>query len=107
MFKSSIAMITLLLLAGCTATPADRTATASGSSNDTTEASGQQVASASQTENTADDDELICKNERVVGSRLPRRVCGTQRQWDAMRSGSQETTRDVQRMPTGVVEEGG
>lgn len=107
MYHALIAMIALLLLAACTTAPPGHPNSASVAGSDAVEAGSSQVASASHGRSHADEEELICRNERVIGSRLPQRVCGTQRQWDAMREGSRETTRDIQRRPTGIVEEGG
>lgn len=102
MSRISLVTITLLVLAGCTTAPPDSDATVA-----TASAAGQESGERTTTNRRrdTDDPDLICRSERVVGSRLPRRICATQREWDAMREGSQETTREIQQLPTGGVEE--
>ncbi|MCW5725705.1 MAG: hypothetical protein KIS81_12225 [Maricaulaceae bacterium] len=47
-----------------------------------------------------DPDRIRCENQQVLGSRLPaRRVCRTEAEWRALREGSQEAVREIQRMP--------
>jgi hypothetical protein len=50
---------------------------------------------------------MICTNERVTGSRHPRRLCYTQEQWDDIREAGSKGLREIQGRPTGIVEEGG
>lgn len=106
MSKFLLMLGALLVLSGCTTAPPESAGTAAADSDaagSTDSATTQQAAAGRQN----DESNLVCRNERVIGSRLPRRICATQRDWDAIREGSQETTRDAQRMPTGAVEEGG
>lgn len=49
---------------------------------------------------TADGERLICADEPVIGTRLPkRRTCRTQAEWDAIARDSQEEVDRVQRGP--------
>jgi hypothetical protein len=41
----------------------------------------------------ADENRLICRRERTLGSNIPRRVCRTQRQIDAEKAAGQESLR--------------
>ena len=40
---------------------------------------------------------LVCRNEPVVGSRMPTRTCMTQEQWDARAADGRKMLEDVQR----------
>lgn len=42
----------------------------------------------------ADPDAMVCKKERVVGSRMPSKVCMTNRQWEERRAQDRD---DLQR----------
>jgi hypothetical protein len=48
----------------------------------------------------ADDDKVICKTERVVGSNIPKRTCTTQRQLREIRESSQRALHELQRETT-------
>ena len=39
---------------------------------------------------------VVCKNETTVGSLIPKRICLTQEDWDAMRDAAKQVTRDIQ-----------
>lgn len=52
-------------------------------------------------------DKIVCVNERVTGSRMPRRVCHTKGEWEALKRGGSEATEKLQRQPMGPVEKGG
>jgi hypothetical protein len=43
----------------------------------------------------ADENRLICRKERTLGSNIPRRVCRTQRQIDDERAAGQESLRQL------------
>lgn len=44
-----------------------------------------------------DEEKLICKERKQIGSIIPRRLCMTQEDWDDVRGLSQEQTGEVQR----------
>lgn len=54
-------------------------------------------------------EEMVCVSERITGSRQTRKLCHSREHWDAIKAGSQETTRQVQRLISGPQEkpEGG
>ena len=43
----------------------------------------------------ADENRRICRKERSVGSHIPRRVCRTQREFDAEKAAGQESLRQL------------
>ena len=43
-----------------------------------------------------DPDKIVCRNDETTGSRIPTRVCHSQRDWDAMSSDSREKIQDIQ-----------
>jgi hypothetical protein len=43
-----------------------------------------------------DSQKIVCRNETVLGSIIPKRVCLTQANWDAARQAGQEYTKGVQ-----------
>lgn len=47
-------------------------------------------ASAQRTENAGASERRICVTERLSGSRMPRRVCRTQAEWEALQGDSEE-----------------
>lgn len=55
----------------------------------------------------ADEEKLICRNQRVTGSRKPQRLCHTADEWEAMRTSGRDNTRRIQSVNTGEVEKGG
>ena len=79
------AAIGTLVLAAQAAGPAEAAATAP-------------VAKAPAKASTPKDDsqKVVCKDEAVVGSLIPRRVCMTQYDWDAARENAQKATQDIQ-----------
>jgi hypothetical protein len=46
-----------------------------------------------------DGQDVVCVNERVTGSRHPKKVCYSAAGYQALRESGQGTTRDLQRMP--------
>ena len=40
--------------------------------------------------------QVVCKNEVIVGSMIPKRVCLTRESWAAMTSAGKEVTQDIQ-----------
>lgn len=51
----------------------------------------------SQAEAAAADDDLICRNEAVVGSRFPKKTCATRAEWEAARATAQDEVRRNQK----------
>ncbi len=43
------------------------------------------------------DDEVICKSEVALGSLIPKKVCATRKQWEAIRQDSRDATQQAQR----------
>ena len=52
-----------------------------------------------------DKDELVCRREKVTGSRFARNLCHTREQWEAMRKAGVEGTNNIQRAPVPIVSE--
>lgn len=50
-----------------------------------------------------DKDELVCRREKVTGSRFARNLCHTREQWEAMRKAGVEGTGNIQRAPVPIV----
>jgi hypothetical protein len=73
------------------------------------EEAAKKDAKPAETQTAAKDEKprMICTNERVTGSRHPRRICYTQEQWDDIRKAGSDGLREIQGRPTGIVEEGG
>jgi len=51
-------------------------------------------------------DKVICKSDSFVGSKIPRRICKTQSEWDQGREGAKDTLNEIgrgknYRAPTG------
>lgn len=44
-----------------------------------------------------DPNEVICRNDTNVGSRLPKKTCRTRLEWDEIAEGTQELNRNLQR----------
>lgn len=77
-----------------------QTPTSANSSTQTpvTDPDARTAASASTTTSAAgeaDEDRVICRRERVVGSNRPQRVCMTRREWTRSSETSQEQLRDI------------
>lgn len=80
----TFAAIACLVLAGCV----------------TTNDRGQQLPDGDFAAVTADGERLICADEPVIGTRLPkRRVCRTHEEWEAISRQSSEEVDRVQRGP--------
>jgi len=47
------------------------------------------------------DDVIVCKKEKMSGSRVTRKVCHSRGEWRAMRENGREVTREVQRRDRG------
>ena len=58
----------MIMLCGCSSLPASTSVAGAGAAQQLADASGE---------------EKICKNMRVMGSNMPKRVCSTQAEWDA------------------------
>ncbi len=67
------------------------------------------AAAASAPERTAkvadDKEQVICRREKVTGSRFARNLCHTREQWEAMRKAGVEGTGNIQRAPIPIVSE--
>ena len=50
-----------------------------------------------------DKDEVVCRRERVTGSRMSRNLCHTREQWEAMRKAGVQGTKNVQDAPVPVM----
>lgn len=51
----------------------------------------------SEAEAKVDDDDLICRTERTLGSRFPKKTCATKSQWEAARNSAQDEVRRNQK----------
>jgi hypothetical protein len=52
-----------------------------------------------------DKDEMVCRREKVTGSRFARNLCHTREQWEAMRKAGVEGTGNIQRAPVPLISE--
>jgi hypothetical protein len=96
MTRISAALATLMLLAGCATTspnPGSGTPAAKAVDPDSVSARPGTLAARN------DGEDLVCVNERVTGSRHPKKVCYSSAGYDALRDSGQTATRDLQRMP--------
>lgn len=50
-----------------------------------------------------DKDEIVCRRERVTGSRMTRNLCHTREQWEAMRKAGVQGTKNVQDAPVPIM----
>jgi hypothetical protein len=50
-----------------------------------------------------DKDEVVCRRERVTGSRMTRNLCHTREQWEAMRKAGVQGTKNVQDAPVPIM----
>lgn len=64
-----------------------------------TEQHGNSVTAALATESP---DDVICRNQRVTGSRMMRRVCQTRWEWAQMENAATETMRDINSIPVPI-----
>ncbi|MBV7266002.1 hypothetical protein [Erythrobacter ani] len=55
----------------------------------------------------AEEDEIICRRTRVVGSRFNKKLCGTKAQWEAMSDRSRDTAQEFQRKGRSIRQPGG
>ena len=74
----------LLLIAGCAGTPDAAEAPAAATAATAAPAAQTQVA-------TDSPDRRVCRRERETGTRIARKVCRTQGEWDRMREESMES----------------
>ena len=82
-----------LIMGACASTPESGAAPA-----DPAEAPAEKFYGAqSQAEAAAGEDDLICRNERVLGSRFPKKTCATRSEWEAARSSAQDEMRRNQK----------
>jgi hypothetical protein len=51
---------------------------------------------AAKSNTVSDDDKVICKNEAVLGTRIPSRTCATKREWDQRNQNGQDATGGAQ-----------
>lgn len=61
------------------------------------DATGAEVAPATASATPADDDKIVCKKERVMGSMIPVKTCTTRRHEREMREASQDVLNQIQR----------
>jgi len=47
-------------------------------------------------------DDVICRNQRVTGSRMMRRVCHARWEWEQMETAATETMRDINSIPVPI-----
>lgn len=85
------------LLAGCASSPTTGEVAAE-------EASVASEAASTVAANADDKQRMRCVTERVTGSNLPKRICMTVAEWDALREASQEVGRGLQ-APRGILDE--
>lgn len=50
-----------------------------------------------------DKDEVVCRRERVTGSRFARNLCHTREQWEAMRKAGVQGTKNIQDAPVPIM----
>jgi hypothetical protein len=94
MMRLYVAMATALLLGACaTTSPAPSQAPSTGMAASTV-ADARPAAVAA-----AGGDDVVCVNERVTGSRHPKKVCYSASGYQALKESGQTATRDLQRMP--------
>lgn len=81
--------------------------TSFASSDDAKKAEPAPTRQASATNNPPgyDKDEVVCRREKVTGSRFARNLCHTREQWEAMRKAGIEGTNNIQRAPVPIVSE--
>ena len=48
-----------------------------------------------------EDPQVVCRNIEVIGSKISRRVCGTQEQWDALKRKGEDDMRQLGRSLNG------
>ena len=91
------------LLSGCAGAPESRTAdtrTAEERPATATVAMNEDSGAESR-----DPDEMICKVETTVGSRIRRKVCATRAQWEMSEEYAQDATEKMQRGPKKLEEQ--
>lgn len=81
---SRSAPLLLLLLVACANTPDPAPTPA---------AAEQKFRTVSEAEAVADEDQLICRNERKTGSRMDTKRCATRAEWERIREASTEDYR--------------
>ena len=47
-----------------------------------------------------DPDKVVCRSEPVTGSRMNKRICGTQREWDQRGEDARRASREIQSTST-------
>jgi hypothetical protein len=94
MMRLFVATATALLLGACATTnPAPTQAPAGGMATSTATSARPAAVAA------AGGDDVVCVNERVTGSRHPKKVCYSASGYQALKETGQSATRDLQRMP--------
>jgi hypothetical protein len=94
MMRITVAIAAILLLAAC--------ATSNPGTGQPAPAAVDATADAPRPGTLAarnDGEDLVCVNERVTGSRHPKKVCYSSAGYQALKETGQGATRDLQRMP--------
>lgn len=50
-----------------------------------------------------DKDEVVCRDDKVTGSRFGRRICHTRAEWERMRQAGVEGTKKAQESPVPII----
>ncbi len=101
--KPTLAILFSLFIMGCASSNPDTTADAAVNSNGAVNKEEQTVAA-------RDPDQVRCKTYAETGSRIGKKVCKTNAQWEADARASREATQAIQRSASQVgnqVGEGG
>lgn len=48
----------------------------------------------------SDDDQVVCKKEKIIGSMIPKKTCTTKRELREVREASQDALQEIQRNTT-------
>lgn len=107
---TGMGLIALGLLAGCASEPAkDSTPAAAPAAAvaepvaTTTETSASQAAT-TETSSAADDNEIVCRNEKTLGTRIGKRVCKTRAQRKQEEASAREMMKNRDQKSHGVTD---
>ena len=103
-FKILLSVFAVTLLSGCALPPDEKSITADVASNaraaetaDGTPAKTQVATADASDSEGADDNRIICKRERVTGSKFAKKVCMSWREWKQLQDNSRALVEGNQR----------
>lgn len=99
--RALLAVIAAILISGCASTgPASTSGDPAAASASTSQPAGKsEKVAAMDPEDPGYWDEIICRREKVTGTRLTRARCHSRYDWERMRSAATETMRDIESQP--------